>query len=344
MHAIRQAAKGLRCEAGDFWIDPWKPVETAVITHGHTDHARPGNKRYICSADSEPILRIRLPKSAEIVSFPYGERFELGEATVSFHPAGHCRGSAQVRVETVEGVAVAAGDYKRAEDPTCAPFEVVPCDLFITESTFALPVYRWDPPEVVADQMLDWWEENRAAKRVSVIFSYALGKAQRVMAELARALDRRGLDRRRVFIHGALETLTAVYRRENVDLLKTWPISESARARGRANPFRGELILAPPSAAGSAWMRRFGPPGDVATAQASGWMRFRGARRRGGHDRGFVLSDHADWDDLVRTCRETGAKKVLCTHGNAETLARYLRENGSDAEAIRTEFEPGTAD
>jgi len=336
---IRPDDRGLRCDAGDFWIDPWKPAPVAVITHAHADHARPGMGRYICAQPCEPVLRARLAKDARIEAIPYGETTTLSGARISFHPAGHCLGSAQVRVETDDGVAVAAGDYKRAADPTCAPFEVVACDVFITESTFALPVYRWDPPERTASEILDWWDENRAAGRVSVLFAYSLGKTQRLLAELARALDRRSETRRRTFTHGAPERLNRVYRDSGIDMLSAWVVGEYASARGRANPFRGELVLAPPSAAGSAWMRRFGPARDVSTAMASGWMRSRGARRRMGHERGFVLSDHADWDDLVRTCRETGAAKILCTHGNSATLARHLREIGLDAEPVRTAFE-----
>ena len=335
---IRPDARGLRCDAGDFWVDPWKPVPTAAITHGHADHARPGMGRYICAAPCAPVLRTRLAKSARIEPVPYGELITLNGARVSFHPASHCLGSSQIRVETADGVAVAAGDYKRETDPTCAPFEVVECDVFVTESTFALPVYRWDAPETVADEILEWWDENRGEGRVSVLFAYSLGKTQRVLAELARAFDRRGEPRRRVFTHGAPERLNRVYREAGVDMLTAWGIGESARARGRANPFRGELILAPPSAAGSAWMRRFGSARDVSTAMASGWMSSRGARRRMGHERGFVLSDHADWDGLVRTCRETGARRVLCTHGNSAVLARHLREIGIEADVVRTGF------
>ncbi|MEM0983223.1 MAG: ligase-associated DNA damage response exonuclease [Planctomycetota bacterium] len=340
MQIVHADGSGLRCDAGNFWVDPWKKVDLAVITHGHADHARPGMGRYLCSDACLPILRARLPRASVIESVPFGQTVPINGADVSFFPAGHCRGASQVRIETAEGVAVAAGDYKRAPDPTCDGFEVVPCDVFVTESTFALPVYRWDTPGQTADEILDWWEENREAKKVSALFSYSLGKAQRVLGELALAMDRRGIERRRVFIHGALEKLTGVYRDEGVDMLKTWPISESARARGRANPFKGELIIAPPGAAGSPWMRRFGPAKDVSTAMASGWMRFRGGRRRMGYDRGFVLSDHADWDDLVRTCVETGAKRVLCTHGNSATLARYLREmHGIEADVLETAFE-----
>ena len=331
--------RGLACEAGGFWVDPWKPAPTAVITHGHGDHARWGMGRYYAADPCVPVLRRRLAKDAEIIGVPYGERFGLGGVSLSFHPAGHCLGSAQVRIESGEEVAVAAGDYKRAADPTCDGFEVVPCDTFVTEATFALPIYRWDTPEAVADEILDWWLENRERRRVSVLASYALGKTQRVLAELARAFDRRGLERRRVFIHGALESMIEVYRRAGADMLPTFRIAESNRARGSANPFKGHLIMTPPSAIGSPWMKRFGPQKHVETAMASGWMRVRGVRRRRGYDRGFVISDHADWPDLLRTCRETGASRVLATHGSSDALAGHLRELGVEAHVLGAPYE-----
>jgi len=335
---IHADGRGISCPSGNFHIDPWNPVKTAVVTHAHADHARPGSGRYYAAEPSVPVLRIRLQKGAEITGVPYGERVSLGDAEVSFHPAGHCLGSAQVRVQHGGHVAVAAGDYKRARDPTCAPFEVVPCDTFITEATFALPIYRWDPPERTADEILDWWLENRERKRVSVLACYALGKAQRLLGMLAERCEARGIERRRVFVHGALDALIGVYRDAGIDMLDTWKLGESGRARGKVNPFRGELILCPPSAVGSPWMKRFGKASEVDVAMASGWMRVRGVRRRRGYDRGFVLSDHGDWDDLVRTCRETGASKVYGTHGNTEVLARHLCEIGIDAEPLRTEF------
>ncbi|MEM1185937.1 MAG: ligase-associated DNA damage response exonuclease [Planctomycetota bacterium] len=330
--------RGIACPAGDFWIDPWKPVDTAVVTHAHADHARPGSKRYFAAEPSVPILRLRLQKGADITGIPYGQPFTLGDTQVSFHPAGHCFGSAQVRVEHAGHVAVAAGDYKRERDPTCDPFEVIPCDTFITEATFALPVYRWDDPAQTADDILDWWLDNQARKRVSVLACYALGKAQRLLGMLAERCDARGIARKRVFVHGALDPLIGVYRDAGIDMLDTWKLGESGRAKGKVNPFRGELILCPPSAIGSPWMKRFGKATEVDAAMASGWMRVRGVRRRRGYDRGFVLSDHADWNDLVRTCQETGASKVYCTHGNTDVLSKHLQELGIDAEPLETEF------
>jgi putative mRNA 3-end processing factor len=245
---------------------------------------------------------------------------------VSFHPAGHVLGSAQIRVDAEGEVWVISGDYKRAADPSCEAFELVPCDVFVTEATFALPIYRWDPVDRVIDELVRWWKENAAAGRASVLFCYALGKAQRVLAEIGRRTDRP------VFVHGAIDALLEAYCGAGITLATTMPAS--VRARGES--FAGELIVAPPSAFGSPWMRRFG---DAATGFASGWMRVRGNRRRRGFERGFVLSDHVDWPGLLRTIEETGARRVLATHGYSDTLARYLREVGLAAEPLQTPFE-----
>jgi putative mRNA 3-end processing factor len=259
----------------------------------------------------------------------YGERLALGDVTVSLHPAGHVLGSAQVRIEAVHQVWVVSGDYKRAPDPSCAPFEVVACDVFVTEATFGLPIYRWAEPARLAEEILEWWDTARAAGRPCVLFCYSLGKAQRILAELARLTDRE------VRAHGAVEAITELYRARGVPMLPTRRVGEEKRAA-----FAGELVLAPPSAAGSVWMRRFA---GAETGFASGWMRVRGTRRRKGHDRGFALSDHADWPALLRTVEETGARRVLVTHGYADELARYLRERGTDAAVLPAAYE-GEAD
>lgn len=320
---------GLACPLGGFHVDPWGAAQIAVITHAHGDHARPGSGRYLCAAPGVELLRKRLP-GANVEGVAYGERVKLGAVTVSLHPAGHVLGSAQVRVESGESVWVVSGDYKRQSDPTCAPFEAVRCDAFITEATFALPIYRWREPAEVAQEILEWWKGNEASGRASVLFAYALGKCQRVLAELALLTDKP------VFVHGAVEALLEPYRSAGVRMLPTSRVGEDdeGAAKGKKRrSFAGELILAPPSAGGSPWMRRFG---EFETGFASGWMRVRGIRRRMGYDRGFVMSDHADWDDLVRTVRETGAKRVLATHGYAEQLARYVREQGVEAGVLAT--------
>lgn len=323
---ITVTGQGLHCARGGFHVDPWRAVETAVITHAHGDHARPGSKIYHAASTSIGLLRRRLGENAEIVGHAFGERFQLGEITVSLHPAGHVLGSAQVRIAGGDEVWVVSGDYKRGQDPSCEAFELVPCDVFITEATFALPIYRWSPVADVVDEIEAWWAGNRAEGKASVLCVYALGKAQRVLAELGR----RGAPE--VLVHGAVETLLEPYREAGIALAPT----RSMGPRQRGESFAGALILAPPSAAGSTWMRRFGA---VSTGFASGWMRVRGNRRRRGYDKGFVLSDHVDWPDLLQTVRETGAKKVYATHGYSDTLARYLSGAGLPAEPLTTLYE-----
>ncbi len=329
-------AAGLYCQPGGFHIDPWLAVDVAVITHAHSDHARGGSKLYYCAAPTAPLLRIRLGAQYDIRGIPYGEVFALGATRVSFHPAGHVLGSAQVRVEAgprgSSEVWVASGDYKRAADPTCAGFEVVPCDTFITEATFALPIYRWDDPAVTGSEMWEWWEMCAGSERACVLLGYSLGKVQRALAEIARAAKAAGKSVGPIFSHGAPAALTQAYRDAGVELPEVKPMPEKSKPANLA----GSLTIAPPGAAGSSWMRRFGADDRYQTAFASGWMRIRGVRRRGAYDRGFVLSDHADWPGLVETIRQTGASRVLVTHGNIDSFVRYLRETGVQAEALRT--------
>jgi putative mRNA 3-end processing factor len=334
---LTETAAGLWCEAGGFHIDPWEPVERALITHAHGDHARPGSAAYLCAAPCAPLLRRRFGSEARIESVPYGAPLTIGSARVSFHPAGHVLGSAQIRVESADGVWVASGDYKRDADPTCAAFEPIRCDTFITESTFGLPIYRWDPPASVVDEIVGWWDENRDEGRASVLFCYTIGKAQRILAELARLGDRT------VFVHGMMLGMIDVYRAAGVRMLPVERVVDApSRSRGRKT-FAGELVLAPLSARGTPWMRRLG---ELSDAFASGLMRVRGVRRQRAFDRGFVLSDHADWPALLATVRETEATRVLATHGHGEALARFLRERGHETGVIRTawEGEPGEGD
>ncbi|MEP6907552.1 MAG: ligase-associated DNA damage response exonuclease [Pseudoxanthomonas sp.] len=316
--------EGLYCPAGDFHIDPWRPVPRAVITHGHGDHARIGMGEYHCTTQSLPILRWRLGEQ-RIHAHDYGEAFELGNAEVSLHSAGHVLGSAQVRVQVGGEVWVASGDYKRQHDPTCAPFEVVACDTFITEATFGLPVYRWPHTPDVAREIVAWRRDCAVRGEAAVLFCYALGKAQRVLAELMPFDDQPAL------LHGAIATGVEVYRQSGVALLETRLVADEEKGAD----FAGKLVMAPPSAAGSPWIRRFK---HAQFGFASGWMRVRGNRRRRNYDRGFVVSDHADWPDLFRTVRETGARRVIATHGNTDALIRALQEQGIAAEAFRTDY------
>lgn len=325
MSVVELLDEGLFCRAGDFYIDPWQPVPRAIITHGHADHARVGSEKYICSQSSEAILRHRLGADIQLDALPFGQTLDLKQARVSLHPAGHVLGSAQVRIEVNNQVWVISGDYKRTADASCEPFEVVPCDVFISEATFALPVYSWPTSAIVARQILDWWQGYPQGP--SILFAYSFGKTQRILAELAK------LTNKTVYLHGAALELTRIYREGGIQMVPTQPVSE----QDAQFDFAGALILAPPSAHRSIWMKRFRAP---QTGFASGWMQIRGNRRRRGYERGFVLSDHADWKDLITTIEDTKAKKILLTHGNSDALERYLREErGLDCLPLTTQFE-----
>ena len=297
----------------------------ALITHAHADHARAGCGDYWAIDSSEQVLRQRLGQSIRLHPVSYGETFWLGQCKVSFHSAGHVLGSAQIRLEHAGSVWVVTGDYKRDPDPSCTPFETVPCDVLITEATFGMPIYRWTSGAAVAKDIHTWWRGD--SEHASILFCYAFGKAQRLMAELNAI----GVNDE-VLLHGAVETITRHYREAGIAMTPSRPVSEIPKSESLA----GRLILAPPSAHRSSWMRRFRSP---QTGFASGWMAVRGARRRRGYERGFVLSDHADWPGLIRTIRESGASKVYVTHGQSDVLARYLREvEAIDAEPLDTLF------
>ncbi|MBA6143427.1 MULTISPECIES: ligase-associated DNA damage response exonuclease [Pseudomonas] len=325
MDLVIARPEGLYCPPGDFYIDPWRPVDRAVITHGHGDHARTGNGHYLTASSGAGILRSRLGQHIDLQTLPYGERLQHHGVTLSLHPAGHVLGSAQVRLEYQGEVWVASGDYKVEPDGTCTPFEPVPCHTFITESTFGLPIYRWPSQSEIFAGINAWWRANCELGKASVLFCYAFGKAQRILHGLDASIGP-------ILVHGAVEPLNRVYREAGVHL----PDTRYAGDIARNDPMlRRALVLAPPSAGGSSWMRRFG---DYSDAFASGWMLLRGTRRRRGVDRGFVLSDHADWPGLLWAISQTGAERVMVTHGSVNVLVRYLNEQGLDARAFVTEY------
>ncbi len=323
---LRATDRGLYCEAGDFFIDPWLPVDRALITHAHGDHAKWGSRSYACATESARVLRTRLGADTQITSYAWSESFRINGVGISFHPAGHILGSAQIRVEHGGETWVVSGDYKTEPDPTCTAFEPVRCNVFITESTFGLPIYRWSPQAETFADIAAWWSANREAGRASVVFAYALGKAQRVLAGLAPFAQGA------FYTHGAVERLNRDYRDDGIVL----PDTTYASNVGKGHDWKGAMIVAPPSAAGSTWLRRFGP---ASTAFASGWMRVRGARRRRSVDRGFVLSDHVDWPALMAAIDATGAERVFVTHGYRDPVVRALTERGLNAESLVSRWE-----
>ncbi|WP_113911201.1 ligase-associated DNA damage response exonuclease [Roseovarius dicentrarchi] len=315
--------QGIYCPAGDFYIDPWRPVDRALITHGHADHARPGHSRYLATDIAVPVMRHRLGDIA-IDSITYGEDRQIGGAKVSFHPAGHIPGSAQIRVEVGGEVWVVSGDYKTTPDAISTPFEPVTCHSFITECTFGLPVFEWPDEADVAREINDWWAANAANGQFSLLGAYSLGKAQRVLSMLDASIGP-------ILTHGAVAATNDILREQGFDLPATRRVTPELVPKDHP----GAMVIAPPGAMGSDWARRFKP---AATGFASGWMRLRGVRRRRTVDRGFVVSDHADWTGLNTAIKATGAENIYATHGYTDIFARWLKSEGYNAEALTTEF------
>ena len=316
--------KGIYCEQADVYIDAWRPVDKCIVTHGHADHSRWGHKKYITQHNNVPIIKHRLG-DIEVSGKDWDETFTINEVTFSLHPAGHIVASSQVRVEYKGAVWVFTGDYKTEDDGLAEPYEPVKCHTFITECTFGLPAFKWVPQAEVFSDINTWWAQNKSEGKTSVLFGYSLGKAQRLLKHLDTSIGK-------IYTHGAVENMTNVLR-ENYDFPETTRITREVSKQDIA----GHLVVAPPSAHGGTWIRKMVP---YVTGSASGWMTFRGARRRRAIDRGFVLSDHADWDGLLDSIKATGCEKVITTHGYTDIFSRYLREElGYDARTEKTQYE-----
>lgn len=315
---------GIFCEAGNFYIDPWKPVDDAVITHAHSDHARWGNKRYLAHHLSREVLRYRLGSDIQLQTVEYGERIQKNGVTISFHPAGHVIGSAQIRVEHKGEIWVVSGDYKLEDDGVSAPFEPVRCHTFISECTFGMPVYKWPAPALVHQDINDWWRLNAQENKTTVIAGYSLGKAQRIIRHLDLSIGT-------VFLHGAIAYTHEALERNGVKLPEAIHITPNTSK----DEIQKGIVLCPPSALGSPWIRKFQP---YVFGYCSGWMALRGAKRRMAADRGFILSDHADWDGLIKAIDATGCECVCLTHGYTASFARYLSERGYNAHEAHTYY------
>ena len=314
--------RGIYCPQGDFYIDPWRPVDRALITHGHSDHARLGHGTYLATHQALPVMRHRLGQiRAEGVA--YAEARAINGVTVTFHAAGHVPGSAQIRVEHKGEVWVVSGDYKTENDGLSEAFAPVQCHTFISECTFGLPVFHWQPQAEIIASVAAWWASNAAAGITSIIGAYSFGKAQRLMAALPAFGP--------ILTHGAVEETTAILRAQGYGLPDTIRVTPAVTAK--THP--GALIIAPPSALGSAWANRFGP---ISEAFASGWMALRGIRRRRSLGTGFAISDHADWPGLNTAIRATGASRVFVTHGYTAPFRHWLEEQGFEAGIVATDY------
>ncbi len=314
--------KGIYCAAAKVYLDPWKPVNKAIISHGHADHSRWGHKQYITHHRNVPIISHRLG-DIQVTGKEWGETFHINNVKFSLHPAGHIIGSSQIRVEHKGEVWVFTGDYKTENDGISTPYEAITCHTFITECTFGLPAFSWTPQQEVLNTINQWWSENRAEGKTSVLFGYSLGKAQRLLKYLDTDIGK-------IYTHGAIENMTEVLRP-----LVHFPPTTLITRDTKKTELLGNIVLAPPSAHGSTWIRKMVP---YVTASASGWMAFRGARRRRAVDKGFVLSDHCDWQGLLTSIEATGAEKIICTHGYTDIFSRYLKEQGYDARTEQTQY------
>ena len=326
MKLLEFTSNGIYCSKADVYLDPWRGVKKAIITHGHSDHARWGSKSYITQIDNVPILKHRLG-DISVLGKKYGDKFQINGVTFSFHPAGHVPGSSQIRVEYKGEVWVFTGDFKTQDDKISTPYEPIKCNTFITECTFGLPVYKWENPKVVHEQINNWWAENKSNGVSSLLMGYSLGKIQRLLKNLEPEIGK-------IFTHGATEKMTEVLR-SKIDFPKTTLITRDTSKK----EIEGNLVLAPPAVLGSAWSKKFG---ITSTGYASGWMAIRGARRRRAVDRSFVLSDHADWDGLLSAINSTECENVITTHGYTDIFAKYLNEQGLNALSEKTEYEQET--
>jgi putative mRNA 3-end processing factor len=325
LNLLELTDSGLFCPPAGIFIDPWKPVDLAVITHAHSDHARWGMKHYLAHHHSSEVMKLRLGSEISLETIEYNQAIEINGVNLSLHPAGHIPGSSQIRLEYKGQVAVVSGDYKVENDGLSIPFEPVKCHEFVSECTFGLPIYKWETQEEIFRQVNSWWRENAAEGRNSVLFAYSLGKAQRILQNLDQSIGE-------VFVHGAVWNTNQALIANGIDL---WDVPRVTQEMSKST-FRGALIIAPPSAMGTPWMKRFGP---YRTGLCSGWMSVRGTRRRRAADRGFVLSDHADWEGLIQAIEATESDKVYLTHGNTAAFGKFLQEEkGIDAVELQTLF------
>lgn len=323
MALIQFTNKGIYCKQGDFYIDPWRPVDRAVTTHGHADHVKWGNKAYLCHDLTKPILNQRLGEDLHIETLPYGKGVSINGVKVSLFPAGHVIGSAQIKLEYKGEVCVVSGDYKTEDDGISTAFEPVKCHTFVSESTFGLPIYKWQLQDTIFDQIKDWVSGNHDRNKTSVLVAYSLGKAQRLIKGLA------GYDE--LYVHNSIANLNDRFIHAGVDLPRTIRITTDTSK----DELRNGIVIVPPALAEGRWIKKLH---NAATGVCSGWMQVRASRRWRSADAGFALSDHADWPGLLSAIKATGAEKVFVTHGYTATFSKYLNEIGIESEEVKTQY------
>jgi len=323
MSLLQLTDKGLYCSQGDFYIDPWRSVRKAIITHAHSDHAKAGHKAYLCHHLTKPLLKARLGNHY-FESIGWNEPLYINGVNVSLYPAGHVIGSSQVKIEYKDEIWVVSGDYKTYNDGLSGIFEPVRCHTFITESTFGLPVYQWKSLETQYKEVRDWVSQNLSQDLNSVLFAYSLGKAQRMIQAVADITPN-------IFVHGSVWTIDQALRETNITL----PAVKRVSKENDKNVLKNSVIIAPLSTIDSPWLKQFSP---YKTAVCSGWMHIRGQARRNQADTGFAISDHADWNGLLSAIDSTKAEKVLVTHGYSSVLSKYLNEKGLEASVLETIF------
>jgi putative mRNA 3-end processing factor len=323
MGLIKFTNKGIYCEQGDFYIDPWQPVNLAVTTHGHADHVKWGNKAYLCHELTKPTLNQRLGPDLVIETLPYNKEISINGIKLSLFPAGHVIGSSQIRLEYKGEVCVVSGDYKVEYDGISTAFEPVKCHTFVSESTFGLPIYKWQPQDVIFGQIRNWVSDNQDKGKTSVLVAYSLGKAQRLIKNLAAYSD--------IYVHNSIANLNEGFIKAGVDLPETIRITPDTKK----DSMQQGLVIVPPALADGKWMKTLQ---SAATGVCSGWMQVRAGRRWRSADAGFALSDHADWPGLLKAIEATSAEKVFVTHGFTATFSKYLNEIGIESEEVKTQY------
>lgn len=323
MSLIKFTNKGIYCEQGNFYIDPWQPVDLAVTTHGHADHVKWGNKAYLCHDLTKPILNQRLGADLVIKTLPYNKEISINGVKLSLFPAGHVIGSSQIRLEYKGEICVVSGDYKVEFDGISTAFEPVKCHTFVSESTFGLPIYKWQPQEIIFNQIQDWVSGNQDRGKTSVLVAYSLGKAQRLIKNLATYND--------IYVHNSIANLNEGFIKAGVDLPETIRITTDIKKEA----MQKGLVIVPPALAEGKWIKTLQ---NAATGVCSGWMQVRAGRRWRSADAGFALSDHADWPGLLDAIKATSAEKVYVTHGFTATFSKYLNEIGIESEEVKTQY------